>query len=205
MVVFWLLEKEWNANFVQIQGKKLAFLHFFRMREHCLKIAYGTHQNALMGTFCRILHWPPCSGRSWRDAFVSKPTRVIGAGLIHSLSAVTNVLFTFDPKLHFSFCWMDKITSKLHNIFSSFIPELESPDSGLSQCLGNGLCINKVVLLQVVLRIVAWCFPPPHIFFLLTFLDQLDKRMDGRLILPSVSAWLFSGEKQNKCTVKKKS
>lgn len=44
--------------------------------------------------------------------------------------------------------------------------------------------------------------PSPH-FFLLTFLDQLDKRMDGRVILPSVSAWLFSGEKQNKCTVKK--
>lgn len=80
--------------FCRSREKSLPFYIFFRMREHCLKIAYGTHQNALMGTFCRILHWPPCSGRSWRDAFVSKPTQVIGAGLIHSLSAVTNVLFT---------------------------------------------------------------------------------------------------------------
>lgn len=68
-----------------------------------------------MGTFV-VLHTHPCSERSWRDLFCLEATRLSGAGLAHSLSAVTNELFTLLTQ-NFNYCWMDKMTKQIYIIF----------------------------------------------------------------------------------------
>lgn len=92
---------------------------------------------------------------------------------------------TFDPKLHFSFCWMDKITSKLHDIFLIYI-WIRKPRFWAFTMFGEWTVYKQIVLLQVVLRIVACFFSPfPTFFFSCVSLPAWQK--NGWTTAPSLS------------------
>lgn len=138
MIVFWLsVGKEWDAKFVQIQGKRLPFYIFSYERtllENCIRHSSKCTNGYFLSYYIDL---------SVRDAAGETHLSLNQHNLLGQASFTACcdqcTFHSFDPKLHFSFCWMDKNTSKFTWYFSSYIPELESPDFGLSQRLGNRL------------------------------------------------------------------
>lgn len=82
---------------MQFQGKGLPFFSFFfsifPFKRPLLQNCEMHSSICTNGYFFLVLHWHPCLERSWRDLFRLKTIRLTGAGLVYSLSAVTNVLF----------------------------------------------------------------------------------------------------------------
>lgn len=88
--------EEWDAKFVQfLGGKKACLLLFFFFFERPLLQNYIMHSSICTNGYflsCYVdIHARNAAGET---CFCLKAIRLTGAGLTHSLSAVTNVLFT---------------------------------------------------------------------------------------------------------------
>lgn len=146
-----------------------------------------------MGTFV-VSHWHPCSERSWKDLFCLEATRLIGAGLAYSLSAVTNVLFhTFDPKLRFNYCWMDKMTKQIYIIFfliyKSQSSNLElSPNGWRTKDIQETKLNNRRAVVKMAARSV-FSFYSKFVFSSCFFPASETGTDDISIPLPSLPVW----------------
>lgn len=108
-----------------VPGEKLAF-YFFPFERPLLQNCIMHSSICTNGYFFVMLHWHPRSERSWRDVFCLKAIRLTGAGLTHSLSAVTNVLFTLMTQNYASITagWTGWQANLHYIFFSSFIDQI---------------------------------------------------------------------------------
>lgn len=153
-----------------------------------------------MGTFV-MLHWHPCSERSWRDLFVSKRYDLRGRPRSQPVRCDQCTFHTFDPKLRFNYCWMDKMTSKSTLYFSSFINNKKKLKSWTFHQTSGGTKdkqetkLNRRVVVMMAARSVFLLIPSLFVFFLHVFPCQLDRKTGtDDTSLPLLSLSVVSAE-----------
>lgn len=124
--------KEWDAKFVQFQGKSLPFTFFLFERpllQNCIMHSSICTNGYFLSCYVDI-HARNAAGET---RLSQSDTTYWGRPHSQPVCCDQCTFHTSDPKLRFNYCWMDKITSKSTLYFSSFINNYKkSSNPGLS-------------------------------------------------------------------------
>lgn len=117
-----------------VPGEKLAF-YFFPFERPLLQNCIMHSSICTNGYFCRITLTSMLGTQLERPVLSQSDTTFRGRPRSQPVCCDQCTFHTFDPKLRFNYCWMDKMTSKSTLYFSSFINRLKKNNKKKAQIL----------------------------------------------------------------------
>lgn len=172
MVVFCplLLEKSEMQKIVQFQGKSLPFT-FFLFERPLLQNCIMHSSICTNGYFCRITLTSMLGTQLERPVLSQSDTTFRGRPRSQPVCCDQCTFHTFDPKLRFNYCWMDKMMSKSTLYFSSFINQIKAEILDFHQMSGRTkdtqetkLNNRRVVVMMVACSVFVFSFDSKFFF-----------------------------------------
>lgn len=148
-----------------------------------------------MGTFCHVTLTSMLGTQLERPLLSQSDTTYRGRPHSQPVCCDQCTFHTFDPKLRFNYCWMDKVTSKSTLYFSSFVNQIKNAQildfhqmsGGTKDKQETKLNNRRVVMMGArSLFLLIPSFFIVFVFFLLFFsLPARLRNWDGRHLPPS--------------------